>query len=409
MKQLRVEPFPYQKEGIEFALRNRYSINAFNMGLGKTLVGIGFSLRSHAFMTLVICPKSLVLNWRHEIEKFSPNPKKFLVTSYSQLAKLKKDFRKFDCVILDEAHYVKSIQAKRTQLVHELVEKHRPHYFLLLSGTPVKNRIPEIWSLLRLVWLGGRYPQFDIYSNSIWSFQRTFTNEVLVRVGGRKISKFEGMKNIPQLKELLKPIYLRKRAEDVLLDLPEMVHTDLFQSDTASFDSELENAWESYSGGGDKSSFSSIKAVNALAKVPYTVEFVQDLVEQGERVIVFTDHKQSAREIADKIDTSTRCITGETSMEDRDTYVRGLNGGEFNCLVSTIGALSVGVNLTGVNYMVFNDFAWVEADMEQARKRIHRIGQKKTCFYYYVFSSKVDEYIYKTLKAKQKLVAEMDG
>jgi SWI/SNF-related matrix-associated actin-dependent regulator 1 of chromatin subfamily A len=188
-----------------------------------------------------------------------------------------------------------------------------------------------------------------------------------------------------------------------------MIHTDLLMKDVDKNDSLLQAAWDTYSGGGeDRSSFSTAKAVNALAKVPYTVEFVTDLLDQAPGVVVFSDHIQAAQSIAAQI-PGARFITGATDVKTRDALVQDLNHGRLRVLVATIGALSVGVDITGVNYMVFNDFAWVEADMEQARKRIHRIGQTETCFFYYVLSSKVDEYIFNTLKQKQKIMEVLEG
>jgi SNF2 family DNA or RNA helicase len=79
-------------------------------------------------------------------------------------------------------------------------------------------------------------------------------------------------------------------------------------------------------------------------------------------------------------------------------------------IVATIGSMSVGVNLQAANYMVFNDYPWVPADLAQAEKRIHRIGQKSNCFYYYIFSSGVDENIFQTILDKLKITREVtDG
>jgi len=408
---LKLKPHKYQDEAIEFAFQKTYSINAFTMGLGKTLVGIGLACKVGADKVLVICPAFLKINWRQEIEKFCDSPKRFTIVSYDGVKKVSGKFGDYDCVILDECHYIKNIKAKRTKLIHGYVAEHRPKFLLQLSGTPIKNRVPEFYSLLRLCWLGGKYPEFKPYAPSIWDFQNKFTKKKTIYFGSKKVIKFEGLKNPEQLRDLIKPIYLRRKAEDVL-DLPEQVHTDLVMEDKARTDSLLETAWENYNSNGKKSeSFMSGKAVNALAKTQYTVDFIKDQFESGatDRVIVFTDHVKAAKKIHAEFDPGiAKYVTGEVSNEQRAFYVDLINEGKIKVLVSTIGSLSVGVNITGVNCMIFNDFAWVEADMEQARKRIHRIGQKNHCFYYYIYSSNMDKHIYKTLKKKQELIQEVD-
>jgi SNF2 family DNA or RNA helicase len=179
-------------------------------------------------------------------------------------------------------------------------------------------------------------------------------------------------------------------------------------ADAGEHDSALERAWESYNGGGDRTSFAAVKAVNALAKVEHTLELIKEILDSTTGVLVYSDHVQAVTKIYESLPVGTaKFITGSTSMEARDKYVDDLNHGRIQVLVSTIGALKEGVNITGVNYQIFNDFPWVDADLEQVRKRIHRIGQTKTCFYYYLFSSKVDEYIFRALETKKKLAEEV--
>ena len=403
---LLVEPYGYQKEGIRFAKSSSYSINGFTMGLGKTLVGIGLACEVAAKRPLVVCPAFLKINWESEIKKFCSDPSRFTVVSYGQVGKI--DFSKHDVVIGDEAHYLKSLKAKRTQSFLAGIEKGSPDYVILLTGTPVKNRVPEFFPLMLLCHLSGRYPQFRPYAN-FWDFQSTFTQKKIVHYRSRKVTKFEGVKNVSRLKELLKPIYLRKRAEDVL-DLPETVHREILLAEKSEADKAIEESWEVYEGG-RQGNFAALKAVSALSKAAKTAEFVGEGLMAGDfdRVLVFTDHVQACESIAAPFGSAVaKFVTGATPMEARAEYVEALNEGRIKVLVATIGALSVGVNITGAHHVVFNDFAWVEADMDQARKRVHRIGQTKTCYYYYMLASKVDRLVFRTLRKKKALIAELD-
>jgi len=396
--------YPYQKEGLDFALATGFSINGFTMGLGKTAVGLALACKTKSHTT-VVAPAFLVENWKREIQKFTVNAEKHIeVMSYNAFSKL--GHLDTELLIFDEAHYLKTPSAKRTEKAHILLETSPPKGLLLLSGTPVKNRVPEFYSLLRLIWLGGYYPEFDAYANSYRHFCKTFSNEFTQRTPYGFVTKFEGLRNPQKLRELIAPIYLRRRAEDVL-DLPKQVFKEVVTRSRWKEDLKLENAWFAYNGGDKKHDFSSAKAVNALSKVEYTVELAQEIMSQGQRVVVFSDHVKACEAIANEI--GVPAITGATPATRRLAFVDEFAKREGSALVCSIGAMSTGLNLTCASYMVFNDYPWVPAELQQAEKRIHRIGQSSTCFYYYILSSEVDAYILRILKSKTKTLDEVVG
>jgi SWI/SNF-related matrix-associated actin-dependent regulator 1 of chromatin subfamily A len=402
---LKVEPYDYQVRGIDFAFEKRYSLNGDRMGLGKSLQALGLATRAEADKVLVVCPAFLVFNWRNEIEKFlgEEHQDKFDVISYDAMTKL-KTIAGYDVVAVDECHFLKNLQALRTKAFHALMEKSPPKYFIGLSGTPIKNSVPEFYSLLKLCWLGKNYPEFDMYAKSPYGFLNKFTTKKSIFFGGRQVTKYEGVRNVEGLKELIKPVYLRRRTEDVL-SLPEQVFQEVLMSDRAVFDAKMKDAWENYLGGKNRNVFTSNKAVSALAKVSFTVEFVRGLLQETDRVIVFSDHVQAVKEIFSAFDVGeSRYITGETTMTARAGIVQEFEAGKCKVLVATFGAMSVGVNLVSCSFMVVNDAPWVPADMAQAEARIHRIGQTKRCHYVYILASKIDQTIYRTLAAKKKLI-----
>ncbi len=265
---LRVPLYDFQKLGVEFAKRKRYSLNGDRMGCGKTAQALALACEVESLITLVVCPAFLVLNWRGEVEKFiGPEvASRFHVVSYDSIYKI-ESFKPYDFVIADEVHYLKNLQAKRTQAFHARMEDAPPKFFLGLSGTPIKSHVAEFYSLLKLCWLGGRYPEFDRYSQSFWLFQKEFMHEKRLKFGGRKFTKFEGVKNAEQLRDLIKPIYIRRRTEEVL-SLPEQIRQEIVVSEKSKVDADLEAAWEAYQGGSDRKVFSSAKAVSALAPTP---------------------------------------------------------------------------------------------------------------------------------------------
>lgn len=307
-------------------------------------------------------------------------------------------------VLVHNCHYVKNLEAKRTEKLHELLEKRQPPHYLALSGTPIKNSVPEIYSLLKLCWYGGRYPEFDKWSRSIYGFLQKFTTKKTIYIGSKAITKYDGVRNVEELKALIRPVYIRRKTEEVLT-LPKQNFQEILLSQSDNFDATLRGAWDAYEGGGNKAVFSSAKAVSALAKVPHTVAFAEDLLTNTDRVVVFTDHVQAATEIHKKLGGGL--VTGGVPADERAALIRSFEAGEIPALTATIGAMSVGVNLTSCSRMVFNDLPWVPADLAQAEARIHRIGQKHPCFYYYMLASRQDQVIYRTLAAKKKLIAEV--
>lgn len=388
---------PFQFEGKEFALDFGFTVNGFTMGLGKTPTAIATACEVGE-PTLVVAPAFLRENWLREIDKFCDSPKKFTVISYHQLKKLG---RLPPTVIFDEAHYLKELSTGWTHKAHILVESDPPEVLLQLTGTPIKNRIPEIYSPLRLCWLGGYYEEFDLWGNSYDAFCNNFAHGFFD--GYRQ--RYEGLKNRRELRRLLKPVYLRKRAEDVL-DLPDMVHKEIITKKIGPADKELKRAWQLYKEQGNLSEeMASLKAVNALAKVDFTIEHCNSIIKEGQKVVVYTDHVQACKALAAGL--NVEAITGQTPVKKRMRLLDDFQAGKTRSFVATIGSASVGLNITSANYTVFNDAPWVPADLHQAIKRTHRIGQRNTCFYYYILSSQYDAMIYQTIKKKMKIIDQV--
>lgn len=394
--------YPHQIEAIEFHSKRKYSICGYEPGLGKSLIAIKLAER-FGLKTLIIVPAYLKHNWNNEIDKFSTCKHLFSVESYSIFTKLIQqkiqNFKEYKFIVFDEAHFLKSHDAKRTKAAHSFVSIMRPDRLLLLTGTPIVNRVAEFHSLLKLCFYSREFDSFLPFDN-FYKFAMAFSHIEKYQISGRTIVKYFGVKNPEVLRELIRPVYIRKKTKDVL-NLPEQVIS--YIGDNTIRDFELEQAYDKYLGDGQMAHFSSAKAVNALAKVKQTVQFVQDTITDN-KVVIFSDHVQAAQEIAVGLDCEV--ITGQTSINDRAEIIKKfLDKDQY--LVATIGALSTGVNLQVANYMVFNDVCFVPGQLEQAMKRIHRIGTKETCFYYFMVISKIDEQIIKTLNEKKDTINQV--
>ena len=210
--------------------------------------------------------------------------------------------------------------------------------------------------------------------------------------------RFDGIKNVERLKELIAPVLIRRRADQVL-DLPDEIEINIVGK-TKKYDENLKKAFEHYKVDPKDPAYMSLKSLNALAKVETTIKHAKELIEQGNRPLIFTCHRASARELALKL--KCRIITGEINADKRQSIIDDFNDGTGECLVCTIGSTSTGFNITGTNYTIFNDLPFVPAEVEQAKKRTLRIGQTKTCFYYYIFTSEFDKKLSDMIQRKSR-------
>lgn len=406
--------YPYQEEGRDFILTHRHVLIGDEMGLGKTIQALAVMERVTGSI-VVVCPASMRDTWHKEIAKFT-DLEGVIVVSYGGLEKM-LPVPNIQMIVFDEAHYLKNVLAKRTVIAHEFVHKHGPKYCVLLTGTPIRNCVGEFYSLLKLLTTQPGVPNgLMITEKSQYAFNLQYSNaefeKIHVRGGGtRSVANFSGIRNKMDLKMHLKGKYLRRTADKVL-SLPSMTSTFMDLSKGRDPDLLLYEAFQDWLDTGKMTKhITHMKMTSAMAKVAYTVPFVRNIVEQGEQVIVFTDHIDPAiglvRGITEKGLCSVGCITGSVSQEDRTSLIELFQAGEIQVLVCTIRTAGIGLTLTASRICVFNDISWVPADIDQAKKRIHRIGQDRPCMIYHITQGSFDESIQRTVMRKAKLVKEI--
>lgn len=406
-----MELYDFQQRWVDYALKHHYCINGDEMGLGKTIQALALA-NLFAKRVLIVCPAYLRKNWENEVRKFFPNPNfTFKTASYSSIKKNEKDFEVADIVIADEAHYLKNPKAIRTQTFHEYTKKYLPTRLVLLSGTPIQNRVSEFYSLILLCsYNPSNTSGVDIRDKfrSEYSFNRHFCKMSQIRIKGRIITKFYGAQNLPSLKGFLKGKYTRRLSKDVL-DLPELRRKSVLVDYAG--DGELEEAWEKHNDGVKGEHIMRAKAQSAMYKANFTVKYVKDIIEQGEQVVIFTDHLSSLPVLLEGLKTITNVamVSGKVATDRRAELVADFQKGKYGVFVATIGSASVGFTLTGAKHLVFNDLSWVPANNAQAEKRIHRIGQESECMIHYIYGSTIDETIGKSLFEKQKVLNKILG
>ena len=409
---------PHQETVIEYAIKNPYSILSVACGGGKTLIAIDLQKRLNKKM-LVICPSYLVSNWKSEILKFRGDEvvgtyiksskdlydlwdTDICVVSYDIVQKSKL-IEWADIVVLDEAQVIKTMEAKVTDFIHREVFENSKKRVHLLTGTPIKNRVKEFYSLIALCNYNPSLtlsPFLNKFEDCI-TFADYFSNrrEYDIPIKNRfvKIVSWDGYKNLEELKSYLKDIYIRVEAEEFLtIDKPLKKLVTVDDRD----DKELLKAFEYFETNNSVSS--DVKAKAALLKVPATYKYVKELLEETDKVVVYTDHVEACRALADKLKVIP--ITGSTPNSDRKRLGDEFQYGESRIIVATIGSFSTGINLTASCNMVFNDVCWVPGDIEQAEYRIVRVGQNRPCVIHYIVASPQDIKILNTLDKKRSVI-----
>lgn len=406
---------PHQRETIDYGKKNNYCIYALHMGLGKSLSSLQTAIETNS-KALIVCPAYLKLNWKKEIEKFFPDKvvsvlhKKqdfyfpwdsdFVIISYSFLDEAGLLFDWADMVIADECQFLKALESKRSEAFHRHVYENSVKRCLLLTGTPILNRVHEFYSLIAICNYDPRilestflqrFPTYVEFANHF-----SYLNEREIYRGNKrvKIQEWSGYRNVEELKFYLKNCYIRFKSEDVL-DLPQ--YQELFIQVDEQDLPELLAEFDTFRGEND-SVASKAKKEAARAKAPLTVEYVKGLLDQDIKVVVYSDHVESTEYIAKMLGVEP--ITGATKVERRQELADTFQNGKAKVIVATIGSFSTGVNLHSASNMVFNDLSWVPGIMEQAKFRIIRVGQKDRCTFHYIMGSFQDEYIHKKLKEK---------
>ncbi len=408
----------HQQRAITYALKNKYCVLGLGPGTGKTRVAIEVREKTKP-NCLVICPAYLIKNWENEFKLWAPRgtvvtafkksselydvfDSDYVLASYDLCQKSEWLFEWAEMVVLEEAHNVKSMKAKRTEYLHRVIYENSIKSLLMLTGTPIKNRVPEWYSLLALCNYDPRIKESAFLTacpdEITFSDRFSFREEYTIEINNRfiPIVKWNGLRNVEDLKGYLKGHYLRIRSEDVL-DLPPITFQDI--EVTGVNDRELLAAFNAYLASGSVGdSNPTAKAEAALSTAPITVKYATDLLEQIDSLVIYSDHVAASEAIAKAF--NVRALNGRVPAHTRMQAVQDFQDGEGRVLVATIGALSAGVNLTRASHMIINDESWVPGDNKQTVYRIQRLGQKSNCFVHRMVSE-ASKYIRKTLIDKQ--------
>lgn len=389
--------FPYQADGAQWLAKVGRGLLADEPGLGKTAQAIAAAKILRSPYTLVICPASVVENWKREIKRFWPECPAWNVISYDRAA---RDHKKVDwagsgagVLIVDEAHYLKSRTAKRTKAVFgdkcDGVDGYieRIDHVFLLTGTPMPNNPSELWPMLRAVMPEAIIGLKTGKPVAYWPFAMRYCKMERNYLGHDTIV---GGKNLPELRERMKPFVLRRKKADVLKDLPP-IRFDVLpltgKIDMKGFEAEYEMIAKALEDGGIEAlkaiapHVATLRRLTGVAKVAPVVEWVRDQLDGGmEKIVLFAQHREVLTSMALALLKTTFVATVDGSTTDRQVQVdRFQNDPKCRVFVGQIQAAGTGITLTAASDLVFVESDWTPANNEQAAFRIHRIGQKNAC------------------------------
>ena len=423
-------PMEHQKEAIEKLVRNKKFILADDMGLGKTTSTIIAALETGAKKVLIVCPASLKINWQREIANYSDRSvyiaegKKFsdehdfVIVNYDILKnfhdikeKDKSEIMKinFDLVIMDEAHMISNPQAQRTKIANDIASKSNRVW--LLSGTPMTSRPMNYYNLLNLV---------DSPVAMNWmAYAKRYCNGFQFSVGKRKVWNVTGASNLDELRERTSTHILRRLKEEVL-DLPEKIITPVYlRLKSKDYEELMGEYFDWYDQNPEESSsltiqfgkLMKVRKVIAQEKINNTIELAENIIEQGKKIIIFTNFTDTLNQIYNHFGKSAVYLDGSCSKFHRQNAVDEFQTNDkIKVFVGNLKAAGVGITLTSAEAVIMNDLSFVPAEHSQAEDRSHRIGQKNsTSVYYPLFENTIEGAIYDILNRKKKIISTVMG
>lgn len=444
--------YPFQKAGVEYALRRDRTLIADDMGLGKTpqaLCYINCLPENEAQRILIVCPASIKINWHREAEKWLTRKYSIcvlngcstlpdfqapcvLIVNYDILKKYINTFMKisWDLIIFDEAHYCKHEKSQRTKYSTQL--SRCAHRVLLLTGTPLTNRPIELFPLLKML----NHP----LGENFWRYAKRYCNANKGRYGW----DFSGASHLDELQSTLRStVMVRRKKSEVLTELPPKIRQviELPVNGSSQIIEKEKNLVQEYQ---DKleylqlkaelarvennnkeyeqtvselrstylvafSEISRIRHETALEKCPAAVEYIKNMLDQVEKLVVYAHHHDVVDSIVNSLNESgitTVSLTGRENIQERQAAIDAFqNDPTVRVIVCSITAAGVGITLTAASHVVFVELDWVPANITQAEDRLHRIGQKDTvCVYHLVLDRSIDANMAKILVEKQRII-----
>ena len=432
-KQFKGNLLNFQREGLDFLLKSAgNALLADEMGLGKTVQTLSYlASEQNAFPALIVAPLVTLQNWQREIEKFLMRKSRngrlvedeaptstiirvgksedigkydFYIINYELLFKRYKDLAKLGLrtIVCDEVQNLRSKTTQKYHAIKKLAALESVKYRVGLSGTPIYNRGSEIWPIVDILRPGllGSFREFCEYFCYINEKGKAIVLE----------NKRESLRHMLQ-----KHVMLRRKKTDVLSELKEKIrYKEIIDSDINYYNKELERIWKKLEDERKEAqtafdastayqrAIQSERQAAGAAKLPHVINFVKNIMEIEESVVVFCHHKSIHSLLHQSLsEFKPASIIGGQSDKQRQDSIDSFQNGQTKLMIAGLRAGNVGINLTRAKYVIFAELDWSPAIHLQAEDRLHRIGQKNTVFAYYLIGNgTLDEHVARVLVDK---------
>ncbi len=424
-------PLNHQKEAIEKLLKNNRFILADDMGLGKTTSVVISALETEVKKILVICPASLKINWMREFQLYT-NREIFICegkkySTESDIVIMNYDIVKnfydtkspetspiiqsnFDLIVIDEAHYISNTTAIRTKLINSFAKKSKRLW--LLSGTPMTSRPINYFNLLSLI---------DSPVAQNWmAYVIRYCEGYQFRVGGnKKVWNTNGASNLEELRDRTSRQVLRRLKTEVL-DLPEKIINPVYlRLKSREYEDLMGDYYNWYESKDDSTrsltvqftKIMKVRQVIANEKVESTIELAENILEQGKKVIIFTNFTEVLQRIHSHFGKKSVYLDGSCSKSSRQHSIDEFqNNDKIKIFVGNLKAAGAGITLTASEVVIMNDLSFVPSDHAQAEDRAYRYGQKNNVLVYYpIFENTIEGIVYDILSHKKNIIDVVMG
>lgn len=428
------ELFPFQKMGTRFLEeKNGRAIIADEMGLGKTIQALSYlQLHPEIRPAIIVCPASLKLNWKREIETGIKTNRKIHILEGRKKYRLPESDDIYICnydiisshitsllnlnpqiLIIDEAHFAKNRKAQRTKAVLQFAGKIK--HIIALTGTPIMNRPHEIFNIISLV-APSLFPNFFFFGKRYCNMKKTAYGW-----------DYSGASNTKELHDLLSSTcMIRRTKEEVLPDLPPKIKSVVPIS--LSNQKDYNNAENHFLKWLLKEKGKSInpqaeaivqieylKQICIEGKIKQIIEWIEDYLEQKNKLVLMTTHKKTVEVLSEYFHSKEipfEKLTGGMSVEEKEWAVNNFRENpNIRVFIGNIQAAGTGITLTAATDMAILELPLTPGILDQAEDRIHRIGQKESCgIYYFIAEGTIEEEILKLIDEKRKIITEvLDG
>ncbi len=419
------EPTPFQWAAVRYALEARGTFLADEQGLGKTVEALTALEADGAYPAVVVCPASMKLGWERETRRWLPHRSvtvvhgrgtvpaaaEISIVNYEVVAAhfgaLTRDRPR--AIVIDESHYCKNPQAKRTQAVRRLAAAVTPRGLrLALSGTPVLNHAEELIAQLRII---GRMDEFGSGASFARQFRGMVSEERLHwhmrRACFVRRLKAEVLPQLPAKRQVVIPVALTNDAEYRLAERDVIAWLRSQPLDLSELNAKIAATLRAQR----LAQLGTLQRLAARGKLAAALAWIEDFLVSEEPLVVFARHVEVQRAVLARFPDALH-LFGDDSLTAREASISAFQESDGpRLIVCATRVAAQGITLTRASNVAFLELEWTPAMHDQAEDRCHRIGQRDAVTAWYLLAANtIDETMARLIQRKRATVAAVtDG